>query len=181
MGILEIELLFSSVYSEDEKDNIKQTLKQLIEVTLSKNLNIESLSRIIVPEDFGEIIESFQREYGLLEKGYTNNELGQAVGKTMTYCENGVKYRVIIIRKEIVLGIFVDKSKQLAAHTIHHELCHVHDEYYKSLMFTEESRIGYTNDLQHVLNIHSDVIWGEYIACRLSASTIPSNTNFFFS
>ncbi|WP_144399901.1 hypothetical protein [Paenibacillus polymyxa] len=144
-----------------------------------QDLNLTSLQYIIVPNDFGEELIEFQQRYQLRE-GYTNNEFGIAMGKVLSYFDDGQYRNSIFLDHRVVLTLFEgDNLKQNAIHLIHHELCHVHDDYEKYRVFGEadlEQVFFYTPDkVSQVTYAHADLVWSEYIATRLSSSSTPKD------
>ncbi|MGE7430699.1 hypothetical protein ACQKLM_21615 [Bacillus thuringiensis] len=158
--------------NEDGIEGLKITIKDLIDQlsSLSK-LNLSELENVIIPENFGEALMNFQREKGL-PIGYTDNEHARARAKVLNYISGSRKRCAIFIDKEII-GCLYDKDVQpLAINTIHHELCHVHDYFYKNKLFSSEDRT-FNDYLLGRLYDNSWGLWSEYFALRKSASTIP--------
>lgn len=154
---------------DDQIENVRINIKSLID-QLSEGLILVSLKKIVVPEDFGEEILALQREYGSTEVGHTNNEFGTAIAKVLHYRKDGEIFHTIVLDKLLIHMLFTEKTQNSAVHYFHHELCHVHDEYLKERIYDLESRAGY--GLGHILLVHSDVIWSEYVAERLANRTI---------
>jgi hypothetical protein len=168
---IEIILRAHDVLKGQEQQGLEEFSK--IVDRLSEGLDLRELDAIVVPEDFGTEIADFQREHCLRDLGFTNDPLGYAVAKVMKYSDAQRVHRVIVFDKNFFAGVFTREYSLLSQHYIHHELCHVHDEHCKSMLFTEESRSGSGTDLTHLLRILADEMWSEYIACRLSARTLP--------
>lgn len=158
---------------EIELEQMKLVLHDLVE-RLSIELVIDRLEAIFIPNDFGEGVTSFQKKHGL-EIGYTNNEMGVAGGKTITYEEKGEQKDVIFIQLVLFLNLFDKEKSKLPTNFIHHELCHVHDNSKIEAMktFIREYKEDHESRLLNIVKHHSMTIWGEYIAPRLSAKTIP--------
>ncbi|WPS85281.1 hypothetical protein SMD22_01250 (plasmid) [Brevibacillus halotolerans] len=155
---------------------VKQAFEQMINQL--QELKLSSLQYIIVPDDFGKELTEFQQRHGL-PQGYTNNEFGVAMGKTLTYLDDGDYKTTIFIAPEIVFALFDENLKQNSIHLIHHELCHVHDDGEKYRVFgvadLEQLFFNTFNIVSQITYAHADLIWSEYIATRLSARTMPEN------
>jgi len=165
---------------EANKDTLEQLLRQIVDAC-SSSLDLTNLEAIIVTDDFGGTIERFQEERGMDKTGYTNDAIfGRAIAKVLRSKPTvGAPERAAILDSGLVLSMLMEQSSQLGLHFFHHELCHVHDEGVKVRLFPIETRIGWTDDLVHVLRVDADDVWGEYVACRLSASTIPDGFDLF--
>jgi len=111
----------------------------------------------------------FQREHGLIEE-YTDDATGTAVGKTLTYEENGCIRNTIFLDK-FILSDTKKELSQWSIHLIHHELCHVHDNFMKFNMFGMEFILRKGGNLNRILKIHAVNIWSEHIAIKLSVLT----------
>ncbi|KMY49559.1 hypothetical protein [Peribacillus loiseleuriae] len=166
-------------------EQMKIEFEKLIITDLGIGLELNPLEEIIIPKDFGDSVTFFQKKHGL-PVGYTNNEMGMAAGKTISYIENGELKIVIFIQNGLFFYLFDEdrKKSQLAINLIHHELCHVHDEFNKSKMKKINDEIEEElnkNALLRILYAHSGIIWDEYIAPRLSARTylINEESDFF--
>lgn len=167
--------------SEEVLNQLEESLKNVVVDHLGQNLNLELLEFIIVPADFDVSLTNFQKKHGLTI-GYTNNEMGVAGGKTLKYIKDTQHKCSIFLQQYIFVNLFDPAHGQLASNFLHHELCHVHDEanilnmkqFHKEL--TEENQ-GY---LTNTLNLHSHIIWDEYIAPRLSSGTLPKDTDLQF-
>ncbi|MEI2338911.1 hypothetical protein [Priestia megaterium] len=74
----------------------------------------------------------------------------------------------------------IDHLKQ--KENFYHELCHVHDQYNNLQM--EKFNEGYYKDtgdlLFDLLKKHSSCVWDEYIAPRLSCSTLPKDSDLSY-
>jgi hypothetical protein len=106
--------------------------------------------------------------------GHTNKDDGIALAKTIhTGIQKNLR-QTIVMNQEIIAGLFDEKYAQRSFHYLHHELCHVHDEYYQHGMFSVEGRCGQNmNKLEHMLVYGACPVWCEYIAVRLSSSSTP--------
>lgn len=154
---------------EDQIENVRTNIDSLIN-QLSDGLILTSLKKIVIPEDFGEEILALQKEYGSTEVGHTNNEFGTAIAKVLHYRKDGEIFHTIVLDKMLIHMMFTEETQNTAVHFFHHELCHVHDEYLKERIYDLEGRAGY--GLEHILCVHSDVLWSEYVAERLANRTI---------
>ncbi len=171
---MEININASNLFTDnDQKKRANNALRELI-VELSNNLNIETLSEIIIPEDFSIELLSFQEEHDLRERGHTDNQFGTAMGKTLSYMEESEIKQVIFFDKNLFYSLFLDDeyNKSLSIHLLHHELCHVHDYGQRTFTIDEETFQPPLDNLTEILTAHAEVIWSEYIACRLSVATI---------
>jgi hypothetical protein len=158
-------------FYDEEKEHVKRGLQQAID-QISAGLDLSTLESIFVTEDFGKEVIAFQEQHNLTERGYTDHEYGTAVAKVMEYWDGDQFKQAVFLSQGIVYALFTE-NVQKAAHMIHHELCHVHDNYHKSKFYTNEGRAGIGIDpLTHLLYIHADGIWSEYIANRLSYPTL---------
>ncbi|MGE8207464.1 hypothetical protein ACQKP0_23545 [Heyndrickxia sp. NPDC080065] len=159
---------------------IKQAFEQIIEQL--QELNLGSLQYIIVPDDFGKELIEFQQQNGLRE-GYTNNEFGIAVGKVLSYLDDGDFKTTIFFDPRIIYALFDENLKQNSIHYIHHEFCHVHDDYEKYRAFgvidLEEAFFNSSDKVSQVAYAHADLIWSEYIATKLSAPSKPENHDIY--
>lgn len=161
-------------------DIVKDAFERMI-VQLN-NLNLSSLQFIIVPNDFGEELIHFQREHGLLE-GYTNNEFGTAMGKVLTYVESGAVRSAVFFDQRVIFTLFDQDKNPNAVHTMHHEFCHVHDDYIKFTAFgvtnPEELFLDTTDRVRQISYAHAELIWSEYIATRISSDSRPMGHDMY--
>lgn len=163
---------------KDEIEELRLVAEQFIKENLIENLDLQRLDCIYVPNDFDQAILNFQIENGLVERGSTNNELGTAFGKTIDYKLNGTIKDRIFIRKEIFIALFIEDSKtlQLAINTIHHELCHVHDNLiFENMIEFQESINSEERGLSSTLTTHAIIIFGEYIVPKMAVRTQDMN------
>ncbi|MFS0655107.1 hypothetical protein [Bacillus sp. 179-C3.3 HS] len=166
-----------------DKDMVKAVEKAFKQIIGQLNeLNLTSLQSIIVPNDFGEELIQFQRNYGL-RKGYTNNEFGIAMGKVLNYIDNGEFKISVFFDPRIIYTLFSEEHNQHSVHIIHHEFCHVHDdsEKYNAFGVTDLEQLFFnTKDkVKQIAYAHADLIWSEYIATRLSSKSTPENHDFY--
>ena len=104
--------------------------------------------------------EILQKTRHATREEYTKDEIGIASGKTLCYFANKKFKQSIFLNP----GIFC--SSQLTTSTLHHELCHVHDDYMQYKMFGPswfKAAIDFSDDLRK----SAGKIWSEYIANRL--------------
>ena len=100
---------------------------------LAQGLELKSLKYIIIPEDFKTELFKFQKSKGLREE-CTENEVGVAGGKVVSYIEAG-ELEICIFLHPGVFGLLFSKNSDDVLNGIQimrHELCHVHDDYLKS-------------------------------------------------
>jgi hypothetical protein len=162
-------IIKSSIFTEEQIVCLNQTLGQAIH-DFSKSLSFESLESVVVTESLFEDISQYQKKYNLLETN-NNNEHGQVIAKVLKHSRNGSFMQTIFISDRLVYGLFTE-NYQTVYHYIHHELCHVHDNYYLNKIYTPENMKAKRGQLlEYKLRIHADIIWSEYIAERLSAET----------
>lgn len=159
---------------------VKKALRQMI--TQLEELNLSSLQYIFVPDDFHEELIKFQRRHQLQE-GYTDNEFGTAMGKVLSYLDNGVFKTSIFFNSRIIFTLFDQNLKQLPIHLMHHEFCHVHDDYEKYQVFgvtnLEDLFINTPDRVSQVTYAHADLIWSEYIATKLSVKSKPNDHDLY--
>ncbi len=162
---------FEGEYIHYKKDYENATTDLISQ--LSKDLNVELLESFIVPNDFGKELTEFQLLNGLTVE-YTNDDTGRAFGKTLSYVNNGKHCITVFIDKSILFHAFSDNSEtsKLAIHLIHHELCHVHDDIIRARLFGVDYIMKERGDFNEVLKIHANAIWAEFIATKLSISSI---------
>lgn len=177
---MEIVINNKELIDNNLNDIVKQTIGRLIDQL--SNLSLISLQYIIIPEDFGGELIQFQKERGLSE-GYTNNGFGVAMGKVLTYIEDGIRRSTIFFDPRVIITLFDEVKSQNAVHLMHHEFCHVHDDYKKYVAFgvtnPEEIFFGTPDRTRQVAYAHADMIWSEYIATRLSAGSKPSDHDMY--
>lgn len=174
-------IINSKEFTDDMIVSAKKVFEQII--SQLQELNLSSLQCIIIPEDFGEELISFQRFHNLRE-GYTNNEFGRAFGKVLGYLEFGKLKSAMFLDASIILSIIYNtEMKQNAIHLIHHEFCHIHDDFFKYNIFgvedLEDLFIHTDDKVSQVTYAHADLIWSEYIATRLSTKSKPANHSLY--
>jgi hypothetical protein len=176
-----MEIIIESINEVDDEDRnqMKLELEKLIP-QLSSNLNLHLLQSIFIPQDFGRTVTNFQEAHGL-EVGYTNYEKGLAAAKTIKYIHEGHVKIAIFIQQRVFLALFSPETSQFAINIIHHELCHVHDEYnqIKMIKFAEEMEKHEVSYLENVLLSHSIIVWEEYFAPRMSANSLPKDSDLY--
>lgn len=167
------EIIFNTEsFNDEQRNKISEFLYvQLNE--LKQTIELATLELIIITEDFTEDVIKTQRRYNMREIGHTNRNDGIAVAKVLhTAIQDDLK-QTIVIRDEIIEGLFFEEKSQDAFHLLHHELCHIHDNFYEHEMFTIEARSGRGHNLlQHILACNAEAIWAEYIAVKLSANSV---------
>lgn len=165
----------------------KEVIRLIVD-QLSKNLILDSLESIVIPENYKIELFNFQNKFGI-SVGFTENEMGVGHAMTMTFLENDKEKKIIFIDKKVAF-FFIDENKlnsasdeikidlfenrQLCINLLHHELVHVHEyEMLKMLKFDHKSKS--INSLDNLLREFSQNIWSEYFACRLASATCTEN------
>lgn len=177
--VMEIQINYP--WTDEEKAIIREGITKLVD-SVRPSLQLDSLKLILIPHDFGVELIDFQKKNGM-RTGYTDNGLGLAVAKVLNYVENELLVCNIIINPAIVLSMFNEETSSEAVHIFHHELCHVHDESLKFDLFhvaeMEELFAGENSTVRQISYSHSDTIWSEYIATRLSSTSKPSDHHMY--
>jgi hypothetical protein len=83
------------------KNLFSEWLERLV-CELGKNLDLDALMTIIITEDFGEDLASFEKAHGLKQWGFTNDNSARAIGKTKWYKKNGQWYQAILLDKVVI-------------------------------------------------------------------------------
>ena len=168
----------SSLLSVEQRSSLIEFLNTKI-TELSTKIELSTLEKIIISNKFTDDVLQIQKEYGSSEHGHTNRDDGAVAAKVLTGEINGKFCQTIVINDSIIAGLFYPEYGHSSFHVLHHELCHVHDNFYQDKIFSQEAREGKgLSKLEHNLVCHADVIWQEYIAVRLSAASIPVGTCF---
>lgn len=163
------------------------TIKQVLEEYIPQlNLSLGSLTRITVTDNFFEEVLAFQERHNKKIKGATKTSTSVAVAKVLDYTNKQGEYKQeIFLSSFIALGLLSQDAndRQKAFHFIHHELVHIHDGYIRNQIYTDDEVRGVgAHMLTHKLRVHSDIIWSEYIAERLSYNTgTPDSIHRFLS
>lgn len=175
--------LNTNIFTQEEKVQLKPKLEKAIN-DLAFGLDIASLKKVIIPSDFTEEIISFQIEHGKKERGHTKTENEDTIAKVMYYIENEEYFQVIFIHENCIAALIsigdelpndIELAKR-SCHYIRHELGHVHDEFQKRKIYSEELRKGEGLDpVQFRLTLHSDIVWSEYFANRTAAVNLTSD------
>ena len=171
-GII-IDIIFNSeLLNHEQRYNVIEFLNtKLAELELI--IELSTLERIIITDHFTEDVIKVQREYNMREVGHTDRNDGIAIAKVLHTSIQEVLKQTIIITVNIIVGFFSSEYAPISFHYLHHELCHVHDNFYQHKIFTIEARAGKgINKLQHTLIYNAGPIWSEYIAVRLSAGSV---------
>jgi hypothetical protein len=162
---------------EERKDEVLRVLANIVrEIESLANLNINTLSEIIIPDDFDAELVAFQEAHGILEVGRTNDEQGMAAGKVIEYLETGELVQSIFLDKQVWLGMLYSQEKEdhdMAIHLLHHELAHVQGNQYLNEIFGAEFPLPYMSDLQSLLTYLARIVWEEYYANRVSGGSMP--------
>ncbi|WP_394190963.1 hypothetical protein [Paenisporosarcina quisquiliarum] len=163
--------------NEEGIQQLKERLKTLIlQLQELSQLDLSLLESFVVPDDFEKELILFQRKHHLLE-GFTHNEHAKAYAKVLDYKVNGKKRCTIFLDKHIVGGLYGEETQQFSINTIHHELCHVHDDFNKMNIFSAESQLLGDTELSTRLYDHAWGAWSEYFALRTSAPTLPEDSD----
>lgn len=167
---------------DDIEENYTEKMKEHVEIIvewLSKGLDLSRLDFICFPNDFDKAILEFQIEQGISERGVTNNVMGTTFGKTIELEVNGELKDRIFLRKEILLQLLLGEgyAQKLSLNTLHHELCHVHDNNSLAKMFDFQAELDMESDtIYSVLNAHAMNIFSEYIVPKMAVTTKDPNT-----
>ncbi len=159
--------------------NLEYIVNKLIE-----NLKLPSNCSIVIPNSFGEDLYKFQSDKGLNQE-YTDSSMGTAFAKVLDYIEDSKSNTAIFINKALVFSLYSDEDienmteeqkemiipcRDIAINTIHHELIHLHDEEVAGDKYNKfKSDCG--KDLMSNMKDIAIMVWREYYACRLSATT----------
>lgn len=165
--------LNTKIFSEEDKEELLVQIQELV-VHISKELDISTLSKIIVPDDFTKELIDFQTKYGTLERGHTKEDGLEAVLKVVEYEDNNSFKQAIFISQSIIAGLTDEGYAAKNIHYIQHELGHVHDNFITKKVMSQ-LKIGKEDltVLQYILSNHASIVWSEYIANRLSFETMP--------
>lgn len=167
-----VEIIINSrdLYSREKL--IKNYLVAEIKL-MCEELELDSLEKIIITNDFTKDVIETQTKYNIEERGHTNNSNAIAVAKTISQISERDIRQTIVISEWIIKFLIEYKTSQYAYHFIHHEIAHVHDNYLK---FHMKKKNEYKLDkLDTLLVRNSDPVWSEYIAVRLSSASFNRN------
>lgn len=139
----------------------------------SETLELSSLESFIVTGDFFNDVTEYQTTNQLRERGATNTEHEQAIAKVLSRRdENGNLKQTVFFADYIAQGFFSDLSTS-AYHFMHHELCHVHENFLSDRIYSPRGKRGdELPALKHLLYVHAEIIWSEYYVERLSVLTL---------
>jgi hypothetical protein len=142
--------------------------------SFAETINLTTLESFIITGSFYEEILHYQEMHGLQGIGTANISMAAAIGKAMKHvAPNGTVKQSVIISDHIIAGLAKKELAQTSLHSIHRELCHVHDSYYMHKIFTSEGNRGDHSDrLAQIVHGHSLGIWPEYHVERLSYITV---------
>jgi hypothetical protein len=142
-------------------------------------LDLTSLEGITISEDFFDDVIEFQLKHNKREKGATKTSNEAAIAKVLDFIDKSGRYKQVVFLSDFIAqGLFLEgETAQRSFHFINHELVHVHDEYNKKCkIYSEEVRQGINEHvLEHILRVHADMVWSEYIAERLSCPTVTTS------
>ncbi|MBY7120676.1 hypothetical protein ILS93_00850 [Bacillus sp. 16GRE42] len=170
-------VLNSELFTEEQKEYLKPQILQLIS-NLSVDLDVSTLKKVIIPKEFTKEIILFQKEHNKQEKGHTKNEHEEAKAKVMYYMEDGNYYQTVFLHEMFITGVMFgdDKVVNNCYSFIRHELGHVHDEFNKRKIYSDDLRkgIGLTQS-DFILTIPSDIVWSEYFANRTAGKYLTTD------
>lgn len=172
--------------SEEEINLYSNNLESIVNQLLSiSNIEMNNTYDIIVTEDFDKEVKEFQKQQGTII-GYTDFDMGKAYAKVIDFKIDGVKKIKVFLNKilifylvsdDVVLGLsdeekdnFID-MRDFVIHNIHHELMHVYDEFNDNGKYEYFANQSNTLPVEKLLMSNSIVVWKEYYASRMSAST----------
>jgi hypothetical protein len=163
-------------FNDDQKIEVKRMIEEFVQ-RFAEDLMLEGLQYIIACDDFRGDVTTFQKFHGK-RLGYTDNGLTVAVAKTLDYIEDG-QYKVFIFLSPRLLEcLFEGADNGLFWHTLHHELCHVHEGNIAFNLYGESIEKCFDDYLSKIKFAHAELIWSEYIATRLSISTTNEGNDF---
>jgi len=61
-----------------------------------------NLEKIYIPDNYEIELPAPQQSHDLVERGYTNNEFGAAMGKTLAYSENDLLEQAVFMDKRLI-------------------------------------------------------------------------------
>ena len=136
-------------------------------------LELDTLDRIVISTHFTDAVCRIQEEYEINESGHTDRPEGVAVAKVLhTSRPDNALQQTIVLSLDLVTTMFSTAPDQLI-HLVHHELCHVHDNYMQQKMHSRKARcVRSMNALERTLAHNAKPIWSEYVAVRLSCSSV---------
>lgn len=168
------------VFSDDkltpsEKKKIEELILESGKINYEE-LHLDDLEKIILTNNYFEEVESAWLSIGKENKGASNNDVGKGIGIAISNkpLDKDAK-SIVLINENQWRNLLGDNTKMLeyCIHVINHELCHVHDDTHKhGQIYSEDMKQGNSNDLQFRLRCEADLVWGEYIAERLSSGTV---------
>jgi hypothetical protein len=174
----------SSVQINDEMKNYFVNMLGSVLNQLKDNLVLPDNCKIIIPDNFEKELFEFQAEKGLAQE-YTKSPMGVAFAKVLDFVEGEIFYSVIFINKALIFALQSDDSidelsvdqkddvlrwRGTAINVIHHELVHMHDEQIAGERYKDIFE-GCNLDLMGGMKKLALVVWKEYYAFRISAST----------
>ncbi len=174
-------------FSVQINDDIKNYFVNVLESVLNQlkvNLVLPENCKIIIPDNFEKELFEFQAEKDLAQE-YTKSPMGTAFAKVLDYVEGDIFYSVVFINKALIFALQTDdiieklsidqkddvlRWRGTAINVIHHELVHMHDEQIAGERYKDISD-GCNLDLMGGMKKLALVVWKEYYAFRISAST----------
>lgn len=168
------EIIFKTAsFTPDHQRTITDFLIQ--KILQASDINLSTLQTIVVTENFTEDLIALQNDYKMNEQSPAGNAEVAAMAKVICAGVGQDMVQTIVIHDYVIAGLFSDALADSCYHHLHHEMCHVHDNYIQQKMYSEGGRTDKgLNDFEHMLISHARAIWSEYIAVRLSSSSFPA-------
>jgi len=144
-------------------------------------LDFRRMHRIIVTNDFAaELAELSKVTASRNPITHTNEEYAIAVAKVLLLPRGSEIEILPVVSANIAAGLvsedpshYESEAFRSTLHLIHHELCHVHDDNKKIDAFPEVIlKQRYEGKDKYIRSL-AEICWSEYIANRLSSSTVP--------
>ncbi|KQY90934.1 hypothetical protein ASD24_24360 [Paenibacillus sp. Root52] len=170
--MFDIELRIASL-DQEQREASKKTIHELVH-HLTSELKTEDLDSIIYTDTFKEDITSFQRSKNVQE-GYTESSFGSAIAKVISYEEGHQQKHTVFLNSVLYWALCDENYKNLAIHTLHHELGHVHDD---SIRFQSYKpfQITRTDDIMTIASKIGEIMWMEFIADRVAITSFTESS-----
>jgi len=153
----------------NHQDHLKNWIQEKID-TLSEELELSTLERIIISENFTKDVKEVQLEYQMISMGHTNKGEVSAAAIVLFGKENNILKHTIILNDNIAVPFVTGKYIQDAFHLLHHELYHVHDQNLRHKIEFDNSNF---DQLDNIIYQISASIWSEYFALRSASKSHP--------
>lgn len=166
-----MKIVLHAIEDLDLREELEKVFTTVAENLVEKlSLDISCLEQVIVPRDYGDELQSFQRMKGIAE-GYTQKDGLLGLGKTIKYYDNADMKMAVFLNPLIIQGILDESSRHnalgLMIANLTHELCHVSDitkrSNFSDWASLENGPVNVNNKSHWV----ADKIWEEYYACRM--------------